>query len=169
MPELVRFGFPELREVDIISEFADLDGLFTDHEYDFEVRRRRDCGGSQRYHVSGMHNLRLCKELSGAPMPVVAGAIATELQQIAKDERSFLLNMWDGLLEKVSVTYQIWVSQREDVDIIRRGLGYHVSEFNRFITENCGYVWTPLDGYSPFAFETMVTMHNQLERCRRYQ
>ena len=136
LPDIVRFAFPELKQVDIIAEHADIDHSFTDNLFD-----------------NGTYTLRLGNELKDAPVPVRAGAIAMELQQIAKQVRTPLRYRLQRFWKWCSVDYQIKVSQREDIDLINREFGGCMSEFNDFIGKQCGYVWNPKDGYHPGVFE----------------
>ncbi len=152
LPEIVRFAFPELREVDIIAERAQLGNSFTDHEFD-----------------EGTYTIRLCNELNGAPMTVIAGAIAMELQQIAKKVHSPIRYGVQRFFERLSPHIAAQVSRKEDLDMINRGLGGNYTQFNEYITTRCEYAWNPIDGYSPSEFDILLNLHGALRRYPAFQ
>jgi hypothetical protein len=148
VPELVEEAFPELVGIDITAEFGDIFGSFTEHS-------RGDMG---------TYTLRLGSELKEVPLPVIRGAVAMELQQIAKKERNFIGYMGQRFFEKFSSSYAIDVSCREDLDLVSRGLGKDYAAFSRHITDNCGYVWKPFDGYTPPEIEMMTKSREDFNR-----
>lgn len=140
LPDIIRFAFPKLKRLDIVAERADIENFFTEHEYD-----------------GGTYTLRVGNELKDAPMAVMAGAIAMELQQIEKETQMPIRYPTQRFFEKLSRRYASRVSRKEDLDLLSRGLGGNYAVFNSYITDHCGYIWEPRDGYSPRDFQTIAS------------
>jgi hypothetical protein len=156
LPKVVDSSFPEIREVNIMVDYGDTGNFFTNHRHAKKTVYQVSKDGVRTLPETRLYTVRICRELADAPEGAVAAAMAIELQQISKKETKPLRYMAQRLWERCSVSHQIRVSEREDIDMVKRGLGGNLALLNDHITENCDYVWNPRDGYRPDLFEQIV-------------